>query len=79
MGNLSSTEDFFLKEEYDRVPVVYCKNCLSLKVMILGDDLDYCDDCGCTDTDSTDIETWKEMYKNKYDKEFLINEKHGRE
>ena len=49
---------------------LYCKKCLSLKIMSLNDDIDYCDECGCTDTDSTDIETWRELYRKKYGKTF---------
>lgn len=69
MDNLNNTREEHSKEYYDAVPVVYCKNCLSLKTMILND-IDYCDECGCTDTDSTDIESWREMYKEKYGKPF---------
>lgn len=64
--------------EYDNVPVVYCKNCLSLKIMVLDDSVDYCDDCGCTEMESTDIASWEEMYKKKYGKP-LIQHKNGRE
>lgn len=56
---------------YNNEPVVYCKHCLSLKIMILDDNIDYCDDCGCTDTETTDITSWENMYKAKYG-EFLI-------
>lgn len=70
MYNLNNTREEHPKEYYDVVPVVYCKNCLSLKVMVLNDKVDYCDECGCTDTDSTNIESWREMYKKKYGKPF---------
>lgn len=38
------------KDYYNSEPVHYCPRCLSLRIMrIIGiDDLDYCDDCGCT-------------------------------
>lgn len=70
MDNLNNTKEEHPKEYYGAIPVVYCKNCLSLKVMVLNDKVDYCDECGCTDTDSTDIESWREMYKKKYGKPF---------
>lgn len=58
-----------LTEEYNKEPVYYCKHCLSLK--IIGDEqFEYCDDCGSTDVESTDIFTWLKMYKEKYNKEF---------
>lgn len=70
MDNSSTIKEVYSKEEYNKIPVVYCKNCLSLKIRILSDNVDYCDKCGCTDTDSTDIESWREMYKKKYGKPF---------
>lgn len=53
------------KQEYNSEPVYYCKHCLSLKIMAF-DDNDYCDICGSTDIDTTDIESWEKMYENKY-------------
>lgn len=64
---------------YNNEPVVYCKHCLSLKIMILDNDMDYCDNCGCTDTDTTDITSWEEMYKKKYGEYLIKNNKYGRE
>lgn len=58
------------KKEYNEIPVVYCKNCLSLKIIVLDDTVEYCDKCGCTDMASTDIDTWEKMYKEKYGKSF---------
>lgn len=58
-------------EYYNSIPVTYCKNCLSLRIRILSDDIDYCDECGCSNIESTDIESWKEMYKDKYGKTLI--------
>lgn len=55
--------------DYDSEPVFYCKNCLSLNIMYL-DGMDYCDECGCTDIESTDIYTWEKIYERKYGKPF---------
>lgn len=65
MGGLSS-----INNDYNLEPVVYCKNCLSLRIMILDENTDYCDKCGCTDLESTDILTWEKMYEKKYEKPF---------
>ena len=56
---------------YDNIPVAYCKQCLSLAVM--RDDIlvDYCDKCGCTDIEYTDIHTWETMYEKKYGQKYL--------
>lgn len=49
--------------EFDEEPVYYCKHCHSLK--IIGDDFfSFCDNCGSTDIDSTDIFTWEKMNNN---------------
>lgn len=59
MGNLK-------KEDYNSEPVAYCRNCLSLRVMPVDEELEYCDECSGTNIDYTDIFTWEEMYKEKY-------------
>jgi len=65
----------FLEEEvrtnpYDNEPVYYCTHCLSLRIKALDSFLDYCDHCGSTDVDTTDIYTWKKMYKERFGKDF---------
>lgn len=57
------------KKEYNEEPVYYCKNCLSLNILTF-ENTDYCDSCGSTSIDTTDIETWKKEYRNKYKKDF---------
>jgi hypothetical protein len=32
---------------------------------------DFCDNCGSTDLAETDIFTWEDMYKEKYNNDFL--------
>ena len=70
MDNSNNTNEEIIKEDYNSIPVIYCKNCLSLKIMILDKDVNYCDKCGCTDTESIDIASWEEMYYKKYGKPF---------
>lgn len=55
-------------DDYNSEPVYYCTKCLSLRVMAFEGE-DYCDACGSTNINTTDIESWREMYKNKYGKE----------
>lgn len=45
----------YTKEEYNNVPVKYCKRCLSLAIVGL-DDLEYCDKCGGMIIDESHIE-----------------------
>lgn len=67
---------------YNDEPVFYCKHCLSLniKTVASGLDLDYCDECGCTDTEQSHIEEWRALYKERYGFDYLTKELHnGRE
>lgn len=71
MQALESTErDMLTIEDYNSIPVYFCKNCLSLKIRVLGEYSEYCDDCGSTDIETTDIESWRKMYKDKYGRDF---------
>ena len=56
--------------EYNSVPVKYCKNCLSLRIMSF-DGMDYCDHCGDTDIEENTIEEWEKLYIAKYGDKFL--------
>lgn len=69
MDKSSNIREELHKEDYNAEPVVYCKNCLSLRIMTL-DNMDYCDECGCTDLDTTDIASWEKIYEKKYGKPF---------
>ena len=51
-------------EEYNNIPVHYCKNCLSLKVIVFDEAVDYCDDCGSADIGIAQIEEVLEL-RNK--------------
>lgn len=61
------------KKEFNDEPVFYCKNCLSLKIKTVTGmiELDYCDDCGSTDISKTDIETWRQLYKDRFGFDYL--------
>lgn len=62
-------EGTLMTDNYNSEPVHYCNKCFSLRIMAF-DNNDYCDICGSTDIETTNIESWREMYKNKYGKEF---------
>jgi len=70
MQNLKNNCNIESNENYNDIPVYYCSHCLSLNIMILDDNTDYCDNCGSTDIESTDILTWEKLYKEKYKKDF---------
>lgn len=70
MENTYLEKDTTAQEDYNLEPVYYCTHCLSLKVLSLDPYVDYCDDCGSTDIESTDIFTWRRMYKERFGKDF---------
>lgn len=63
----------YTKEDYNAVPVFYCKNCLSLRIIDSGYifNSDFCDSCGSTDIGVCNIREWEEMYEIKYGHKFL--------
>lgn len=66
---------------YNGIPVFYCKDCLSLKIMRMGDtdEMCYCDDCGCTDFGETHIRTWDKLYQLRYGHSYINNEQYDTE
>lgn len=61
------------KEQYNDIPVHYCKSCLSLKIktVVVGSDLDFCDECGSTDIEQAHIDEWRKLYKDRYGFDYL--------
>lgn len=53
--------------------VLYCKNCLSLRIMNIEniENSDFCDKCGSTYIGEASIGEWEELYLNKYGHKFL--------
>ena len=60
-----------LPQQYNDEPVHYCTECLSLKVRVYSEKMDYCDECGSTDIKQTHITEWEKMYETKYKQNFL--------
>lgn len=58
------------KEEYNKEPVHYCTRCLSLAQKSFSDYY-YCDNCGCTNSESSSIEEWENKYVNMYGHKFI--------
>lgn len=79
MDNTDNIKKELEEIDYNSLPVVYCKHCLSLKVMILDDDTDYCDICGSTDTEETDILSWERLYEERYEKPLINIKRNGRD
>ena len=54
--------------------VVFCKNCLSLAIVIDEDSgCDVCSKCKCTIIEKASIEEWEKKYKEKYPKERVLH------
>lgn len=73
MSNLLTRIKKLPKEDYNNIPVLYCKECLSLKIMgVAGmEEACYCDKCGCTDIEQTSIEEWDKLYRAKHGFSYL--------
>lgn len=56
------------KEEYNQIPVFYCRKCLSLKIRDVEhiDNSEYCDNCGSTDIAQASVDEWEAMYVARY-------------
>jgi hypothetical protein len=49
---------------------------LAIRVLYREDpSLDYCGECGNTNLETTDIDTWEKMYREKYGTNFLTTNK----
>lgn len=75
------------KENYNSVPVTYCKTCLSLHIKDVtfprSDNSEpvetqkpealvgYCLSCSNTDLDEIQISEWEEIYEERYGEKFL--------
>ena len=61
--------------EYNDIPVLYCKHCLSLRIRNISfiEDSDYCDQCGSTEVGKSSIEDWETLYEEKYGHKYLEN------
>ena len=60
------------KNDYNNVPVTYCKTCLSLKIRhITNPSVDYCIPCGNVDLGEIHISEWDELYKEKYGENYI--------
>lgn len=57
--------------EYNQIPVVFCKDCLSLDIGGLDIGVDYCNKCGSTTIEEMDIFKWRQLYRNAYGRDFL--------
>ena len=70
MSNLNTESQ---PNNYNDIPVLYCKHCLSLRVrdIQMMEDSDYCDECGSTNIEECSIEEWETLYKNRYRHRFL--------
>lgn len=70
MNNSRTIEEQHKHDEYNAEPVVYCAECLSLRILTV-DGIDYCDKCGSTCTKEANIFDWEKMYAAKYAGSYL--------
>lgn len=67
------TETKKTKEEYNDVPLYYCKRCLNLHILKMDEleGIDYCSKCGGTEIGVSLLDTWEQMYKDMYGKKLI--------
>lgn len=78
MENLKNTTDSLNTEDFNSDPVYYCDKCLSLAIRIINDESCYCDKCGNTNVNTTDINNWQQLYEERYNKKFININTNGR-
>lgn len=72
---MSIVKDVFKSPElnsYNEEPVVYCRSCLSLAIRTCNE-VEYCDKCGHTEVEETDIVSWEKLYEDKYGEKLIKN------
>ena len=59
--------------DYNEELVLYCADCLSLRIknIPIMEDSDYYDSCGSTDIKKCNIEEWRSLYKQRYGHDYL--------
>lgn len=64
--------------EYDSIPVYYCTQCLSLRILgVQGSkDMNFCDECNSTNIAQANIFEWEKLYQQKYGYKFLNKPKY---
>lgn len=70
MNNLHIKTECTTKEEYNSLPVFYCKECLSLNIKTVAD-TEFCDDCSSTDIGQCSISEWEELYKQRFGHKYI--------
>lgn len=73
MSSLPTKTERSPKEEYESIPVFYCKQCHSLRIMRVAesDEMTYCDDCGSTSIGQTSMQEWEADYREKHGFNYL--------
>ena len=73
MNNSHINQDTSAKEDYNKEPVFYCAQCLSLRIksVPMMEGMDYCDECNSTNIEESSIEEWEARYKERYGHRFL--------
>lgn len=67
---MEENKEVYTTEDYNNEPVYYCKQCLSLKIKVVGG-YDFCDDCGNASIATAHIEEWEKLYEERYGHKFL--------
>ncbi len=58
------------KEDYNNMPVHYCKQCLHLGILVEGSEV-FCKHCNSTQIEDAHIEDWEKLYELKYGEKYI--------
>lgn len=67
--------------DYNSIPVYYCTQCLSLRIMGVQGvaTTEFCDNCNSTSISQANIFDWEKLYEEKYGFNYLNGKKNGRD
>jgi hypothetical protein len=58
------------KEDFEAIPVHYCKRCLSLAIIGVAG-MEFCNKCGATNIEETSNAEWDKLYEGKFHHKYL--------
>ena len=82
INDLKDLEMITKKQDYNNVPIAYCKTCLKIQIKYVTFKRDennkanvsYCVDCSNSDIGEAHVEEWEELYQERYGEKFLKDE-----
>lgn len=58
-----------MEDNYNDIPVFYCKHCMSLGIKEMAGTEGYCINCGSTDIGEVDFNEYTSLYRKRFGKD----------